>query len=765
MIREFLERIFGDQTGNAVVGLRDRSGPEGRVNRFQWFSYPAELDKMVDYAEAHAGEDLYYSPILYGDKTTKLKSGREVISRTPENALTTQVIYSDADTAHPADFRLQPSIAVQTSNGRFHCYWSLIDPISADKASEIAHRITTAHAPEGSDPNGWSANKVLRIPGSLNTSHGPFPERVSVVYTGEVYDDLTISGAYDDVIVNAPVAIMGRLTAPTEVAQPENLPDYAEALDLLPERILDMALAEPQSGPDGYRSQLRWKLMARMFDEVPELTFDQVLTIAWHAPASRKWSQEDARGITGLIDEATKIHAEVMERKGAFDYAPESYGEQTGDDFSEMQTEKRSKVKLLTSAERKKTETMRSWIDTYVEYAGSRVAKQNVPYDTINAWSILSANFCDKAYIPRKNGPEAPNLYTMTLGETTTGKSQALKLWRTVMNECFSEDSGWDIGGNASENALAKHLIERDHMMSVFNKDEAHGLFKVWNTQDWSNGMMTILALLYDGYMPPMLRMGNSDISGKSAHAYLVMHLMGTPDAMVREMTREMYAEGFLARFITAIGEPRQITEDSMAEEDAQGEYVKAGFDPIARQFASEFASTKIKMLQKHGAGRYPVTITREAARRVGKAKWDLVNLSTPDDQNFDILNPSLVRMGVNIRKAATLLALSEGRDEVNLNDTLLAIKAAEEWTDNLFDITSRISASEFQRACDEVEAFVLSRPEPPSKASVIRRFRAVETIYLTRYLQSLYDQNRLYEFKGTNGAWYIAKPGTGGNK
>lgn len=736
------------------VWWRKKPGKDQHYNQSKWFNYPDDIEAIEKFIAGMTDKDVCITTSLFSED-----------SRTPKFVTTTASVWMDSDTCSGENYRLPPSWTVQTSSGHWQHHWDLAESVPTTLASDVSRKMAIAHEGQGADPSSWPANKIMRVPGTSNSSHGPFPERVKAEVSGNVYTIDDLLGAYDDIDLTAvdTAPVMGHLDAPTDIAQPDDLPDYGEALDLLPQKILDMALAEPEAGPDGYRSQLRWKLMARMFDEVPDLTFDQALVIAWNAPASRKWSQEDPRGIKGLIDEATKIHAEVMQRKGAFDYTPALYGDEVDDDY--LKIERKSKVKLLTSEERKRAATMRSWIDTYVEYSKSRMAKQNAPYARINAWTILSANFCDKAYIPRKNGPEAPNLYTMTLGETTTGKSQELKLFRTVMNECFSEDPGWDIGGNASENALAKHLIERDHKMSVFNKDEAHGLFKVWNTQDWSNGMMTILALLYDGYMPPMLRMGNSDISGKSAHAYLVMHLMGTPDAMVREMTREMYAEGFLARFVTAIGEPRQITEDSMAEEDAHGEYTKEGFDPVARQFAQEFASTKMKMFTKHGGGRYPVTITRDAARRVGKAKWDLVNLSTAEDQNFDILNPSLVRMGVNIRKAATLLALADGRDEVNIDDVILAIQAAEEWTDNLFDITSRISASEWQRACDEVEEFVLSKGEPVSKVSVIRRFRAIETKYLTSYLESLYAQGRLYEFKGTNGAWFIAKPGTGGNK
>lgn len=729
MIAEFIQRVLGEQEGNAVIGLRNK---DGAVNIFHWFSYPQEVDKMVSFAEAHTNEDLYYSPILYGDA----RNEKGKIARTPENALTTQVIYCDADTARPDDFRLAPSIVVQTSAGRFHCYWSLIEPIPASEASEIVHRLTVAHQDQGSDSNTWSANKVLRIPGSKNTSHGGFPEDVKVAYTGEVYDALDVSGAYDDVVLTRR-AIMRPVTG---VVQPDSLPDYGAALDKLSAKVLDLALAEPRATQD--RSKLRYRLLCELFRE-DSLTFEEAMSIAWHAPASKKWSEQDSRGFSGLLAEAYKAQTEVEDEK---DDAAPSPDEDEALDATDI------KVSILSAHERMSISHEKTIVDRYVESAGLRVPKQNKPYDVMNGWTWLSAGLCTAGFIPRRNGAEKCNIFGMTLGETTSGKSASRKILLAYLRETFLDDPGFNIGGNPSASALGKKLLERDGMVSFFNKDEAHGALKSWIQADWTSGLLEALADLYDGKVDAQLRTSDWEASGKSAETYFIMHLQGTPKAMIELLNRDLFASGFLVRFVWAIGLPREVTYDSMAEEDSDGEDVRLGFDPEGRQAAAELLIARRELHRVSHSHKAPIRINPDAAKRLQDAKWQLEKMFEKD-VNYDILQPSLVRMGVTVRKMATLIAMSEGRNQTTLRDILLALKQAEEWVSNLVNVARQITASDWQRACDEVEKFVASRPNgEEGRARVLRAFKHVEGPKLEMYIQSLISQNRLREFGGDKG-------------
>ena len=736
-MREFIEVVLGSGSGNAFVSRASGKTANGKlnVNIHNSFKYPEQLDQMVEYAQEHASEDVYLSPLLYGDKL----NDKGKLARTPENALSAQTIYMDSDLCTPDKFRLAPSIHVVTSRGRGHDYWLLEEPVEAKRAAEIAHKITTAHKDDGCDPSGWSANKVLRLPDTVNTSHG-FPESVVAEYNGIVYNAIDIEGAYDDVdTVERP--IMGRETS-VQVATPTQLPDYNEALAKLPQRALNIALAEPKVGADGNRSESRYRLLCELFRLEGTITQEEALSIAWHAPASRKWSQEDPRGINGLIAEANKAYGEVQWEKGE------------GLEPPELDTAE-GNVDLLKGDERDSLTHHRTWVDDYMDWAGRKLAKQNGPYDRINAWTILSCSFSDMAFIPRKSGPEGLNLYTMTLGETTTGKSQALKLMRTVMDEVFDDDPGYNLGGNASPNALGEKLIERDGKVSLFNKDEAHGLFKQWATQDWTSGMMEDLALLYDGVVPPMLRVGKKEMS-KVAKTQFVMHLMGTPEEIARALNREMFKSGFLARFMWSIGEPRTLSKEAVIEEDSDGTEIKLGFEPMARQWAAEFSEIKRQLRSDASSSKISIGITKQAADRMTQVKWDLANLVKKSDANWDIINPSLVRMGVTVRKCATLLAISDGRKTTELIDVLKAIEASEEWVKNLMIVARKINASDFERACDEVESFVNSKEDKVKLEFVNRRFKAWRVRDLQEAIGALASQGRIKEVMDSGAKWLV---------
>lgn len=727
-MKSFLQAILGEKKGHAFVSLANGKNANGKPNItiHKSFHYPEQLDDMVAYASKHSTEDVYFSPLLYGDQV----NDKGKIARTPENALTANAIYMDSDLCPPTKFRLPPSIHVVTSRGHGHDYWILNEPVDARRAAEVAHKITTAHKDDGCDPSGWSANKLLRVPDTVNTSHG-FPEYVVAEYGGILYTIDDIEGAYDDV-TTVERSIMGRETG-EKIETPKNLPPYEKALEKLPSGLLDLVMREPDIGPEGNRSEIRYRILCELFRQQDLLTHQEVLTIAWHAPASRKWSLEDPRGMEGLIGEAEKALAEVSWEKGQGIEPPTE--EEQGHAESE----------LLTTDERGVVSKHRTWVDDYMTWCHNKLAKQNAPYDRMNAWTILSAAFGDIAFIPRKNGPEGVNIYTLTLGETTTGKSQSLKLMRTVLDEIFIEDMGYNLGGNASPNALGEKLIERDGKVSIFNKDEAHGLFKQWGSQEWTSGMMEDLALLYDGTVPPMLRVGKKEIS-VSAKSHFIMHLMGTPEEITKVLNREMFKSGFLARFMWGIGEPRTINKSAVKEEDSDGTEIKLGFEPMARQWAAEFAEMKRVLKQKASGSRAAIGITDEAADRMTKVKWDLVNLVKKSDPNWDIINPSLVRMGITIRKCATMLAVSDGRSETELIDVLKAIEAAEEWVKNLLIVARKINASDFERACDEVEAFVRQKDDRVKLEQVNRRFKAWRVRELQEAIGALASQGRVKE-------------------
>lgn len=749
--REFIIGVLGEMEGNAVMGLRDRPGPKGKVNRYTDFRYPEQLDQMVQFADDHRNEDLYLSPLIYGEERVPTEAGNPnsgKVRRTPENAMYSQTIYQDSDHCPIDKFRLRPSIHITSSAGKYQDFWQLTEPIPAHEAAEISHRIAVAHRGDGSDPSSWSANKVLRIPDSINTTHG-FPEAVVAEFTGDIYDAVELSEAYKNVeIDNRPIL---RLPADVSYDTDMDLPDYVTALDKLPATFdVTMLTREHAEGTD--RSRMRYRLLCDLF-RCDSLTFEEVLSLAWHAPVSRKW-KEDPRNLRGLIAEALKAQTEIAYESGVAATAPEE-GE-----LSVPDEEIREWPKLLTDDERASLEGDQNWLQRWEDWCKVKLGRAyNAPYVRMNGVSILSAAFSDLGFIPRGNGPEFCNLYAMGIGDSGSGKSSALKLYVQQMKEIFDQDSGWNIGSNASPNALHEKLLERDKKVSVFNADEAHGWFQQVNTQAWAEGTYQALAKYFDGDVPPILRTGNRELSGKSAETYFLMHLMGTMKgelSITNVLTKSMFLSGFLARFVWYLGEPSVLTEDSMEEDQSAGEYIHVGFEPMCRQWAAEFANTKKKLRIKHKKPRVPVMMDRESLIRMKGVKWAATQMYRNHAQ-WDILEPSLKRFGPNIRRLATLLALEEGCDEVAIRHTLLAIRCAEEWLNGMVIMAEKVSDSEWSRACNDIDLFVQSKGGKARYEVVMRKFSSRRTRDLLEQITSLKEQGRLIEKTTEGSKWLIA--------
>jgi hypothetical protein len=214
-----------------------------------------------------------------------------------------------------------------------------------------------------------------------------------------------------------------------------------------------------------------------------------------------------------------------------------------------------------------------------------------------------------------------------------------------------------------------------------------------------------------------------------------------------------MFLSGLLARFIWFIGESFEVNEESMREDEGNTELTRLGYDPMVRQWVAEFRETK-KRLQTRAKRKFvPIPMERAALDRLSQAKWDIVK-SNRDNPNWEILEPALRnRFGPNIRKAATLLAVEDGEDEVKMKHLLLALEAAEEWLASLLIMVEKISDSEWKRLCDEIYEFIASRSRA-SLESVNRRFASRRARDLNEQIEAIKSQGRVKEVTEGGRKW-----------
>jgi hypothetical protein len=410
---------------------------------------------------------------------------------------------------------------------------------------------------------------------------------------------------------------------------------------------------------------------------------------------------------------------------------------------------------LLSLAERAflSTEDGRWWGTRYLDWAASRVPVFNGPYHRMNRWQILSLVFSPFGFIPKKDGPMGLNLFSLILGNTTTGKSQSKKLSKSVIRACFPFDDP-NIGGDATANALVLKLIERDGKPSWFNADEAHGLFKELAGSGWRGSLMEKWTDLYEGEVPSILRAMNKDVSGVHAKAHFVMHLMGTEAGMIEVLDRHMWESGFLARFVWAIGEPNTIDPRTLDVDEVDTyEDVQSSYDKMPGQWAAEFAATTRSM---DPGNPQPVRLSPEARARYKQFQDFLPDIY--EGHKFEaMLAPTLNRFNDIIRKCAALVALSEGKAEISLRHLLIALEQGEEWLANAMDMVRRTTETGFIREVDRVERFIAEQGGRTTRAKVYRHMNArFKKDDVDRFIAQLVAEGRVEEPQQMDGTRHL---------
>lgn len=162
---EVMAMIWGEQKGYVFLpwingdcltkDQRLNSYHEGRAYR-----WPADRDTILKHIEDHPSDDLYFTPGVFNGK------------RRIESALLPETcLWADLDPVDPRalrDLDLEPSIAWESSPGRYQGIWLFEDRVpheGASKSGGYNHRLSLF---VGADPSGWDSTQLLRVPGRPN---------------------------------------------------------------------------------------------------------------------------------------------------------------------------------------------------------------------------------------------------------------------------------------------------------------------------------------------------------------------------------------------------------------------------------------------------------------------------------------------------------------------------------------------------------------------------------------------------------------------
>jgi hypothetical protein len=709
---DFLQAVYGDATGIAAFSMRSAAGD---LTEQKFFEYPAQLADMEALAIAKANDDLYFSPILFNAPR-----------RIKENAKTVHVIYADADACGPENFLVEPSISVQTSDNRWHTYWMLDTEVDPQVAALIAKKIAYAHQHQGCDTSGWNTTKLLRVPNTMNMKPGK-ETPVTATSTGAIYSLQDLEDHYGDVEVE-PIHDLSLAELPAEWP---TLMDVMAKLRSTPE-IMSLYMEEPSASAD--RSKLLWKLENLLFRQ--GLSNEEVFVIVRNAKCNKYHSSNPKR-----MDPDGDLWREVQRAGSSFTSDPSEVIAPV--DLTDI-TPKAvvAKPVFLTQTERYTVMENRNFIDEYRDWAISKTDGA-IAYQNASAWTLLSCAFSDIGYAVPKFGRMGLNLWFMVLGETTlTRKSTSRNLMLRAVRR-FESTSGYqiDIGSDATPEGLTAILAERDGQTSLLHRDEVQGMFKDFINKTYMASAAERFTELYDGHVPVTIRSAKGKTQTERATTNFVMYLMGITSKTADVLTTEYFRSGFLARFIyvTAPTPPRTRESEDIQQAD---EYEVVVRDEVLEKMMASLSNSVDFWKKKNGSKPAPVRMSQPALERFNQYKWEMGNFaeSHPEKESIE---PSRQRLALSVWKCAVLLAMYEQSEEVQTRHLLAAIMYSEEWFDNLVQMAGAISASEWQRDVDRLEALIVDKGGKIRYEEAYKKFNNKRKREFDEMVQALHSQAR----------------------
>jgi hypothetical protein len=491
-----------------------------------------------------------------------------------------------------------------------------------------------------------------------------------------------------------------------------------------------------QPAPNADMSVLLWKLELELFRQ--GLTTEEVFVIArnakcnkYHSPLRPK--RNDADG---------DLWREVQRASVSYRTEPaQQY--QAVEPLVQTITAEPKDIKFLTEDEQYVVDSRRTFIDDYMDWAKSKTDAA-YQYHIASAFTVLSSSFSDIGYAIPKYGKMGLNLWFMVLGETTlTRKSTSRNLMLRMIRE-FEKYSGYqiDIGSDATPEGVTSILAERDGKTSLLHRDEVQGMFKDFINKTYMASAAERFTELYDGHVPVVIRSGKGKSQTERATTNFVMFLMGITSKVADVLTTEYFRSGFLARFLYVTAE----TPDRSKElEDIQqaDEYEIVVRDAVMDTLVKGIYNAVVFWQKKGQPNPRPIRLSDSALERFNQFKWEMGNWADSHPER-DSIEPSRQRLALSVWTCAILLAMHEQKEQVELRHMLTAIYYSQDWFKNLIKMASAISASEWQRDVDKLEALVVDRGGKIRYEEAYRKFSNKRKREFDEMVQALHSQARV---------------------
>lgn len=144
----FLQHFDGPNADEIFLALKDKGQASGKP--VQW---RARVDRILEQAARLQADG--YGLFLAINKFRGTRRRSDALARI-------RVVWAEWDAGAMPDWPIAPSLIVESSPGKFHCYWFIDGPMTLAAFSGIMAAMVRL----GSDPNAKDVARVLRIPGT-----------------------------------------------------------------------------------------------------------------------------------------------------------------------------------------------------------------------------------------------------------------------------------------------------------------------------------------------------------------------------------------------------------------------------------------------------------------------------------------------------------------------------------------------------------------------------------------------------------------------
>jgi hypothetical protein len=132
-----------------------------------------------------------------------------------------------------------------------------------------------------------------------------------------------------------------------------------------------------------------------------------------------------------------------------------------------------------------------------------------------------------------------------------------------------------------------------------------------------------------------------------------------------------------------------------------------------------------------------------DALERFNRFTWEMGDY-VHGLSNEESIEPSRQRLALSAWKIAVLLAMYERSEKVQLRHVLISIHYCEAWFKNLVRMAGEISASEWQRDVDSLEAVILAKGGKMRYEEAYKKFANKRKREFDEMLEALRSQARV---------------------